>query len=156
MSDVKQHIKDMAEALKKEMKLGTGGVIEISADAFLKSLEGTSINESQVKAVQKHTSEFFAATMLAAGDIAVPAMKKDKKLDQVSVEIPVLKDTVSHVIMRSKEVMAGMPKEGEEAPKKTTYGFVSSRYTTDVTGSKGDAKKVKLHIAAMAAEAFGK
>lgn len=156
MSDVKQSIKDMAEALKKDMKLSTGGVIEVSSDAFLKSLEGTNITEANVKAIQKHTSEFFAASMMAAGELAVPAMKKDKKLEQVSVEIPVLKDSVSHVIMREKEVMAGMPKEGEAVPKKTTYGYVSSRYVTDVSGSKGDAKKVKLHIAAMAMEAFGK
>lgn len=155
-SEIKQSIKDMSEKLKKEMKLGAGGIIEISSDAFLKSLEGTNITEDSVKAVQKHTAEFFAASMDAAGSIAVPAMKKDKKLDQVSVEIPVLKDSVSHVILRSKEVMAGMPKEGQEAPKKTTYGFVSSRYVTDVTGAKGEAKKVRAHIAAMAMEAFGK
>lgn len=155
MSDIKENIKAMAEVIKKEMKLGSGGVIEISPDVFAKTLEGTAINEGQVKAIQKHTSEFFAATALAAGEIAVPAMKKDKKLDQVSVEVPVLKDTVSHVIQRSKEVMAGMPKDGERQTKEV-YGYLTSKYVNDVSGSKGEAKKVKQHIAALAEEAFGK
>lgn len=155
-SEIKPSTKELSSLIVKGMKLGAGGVIEIDADTFLKTLEGTGITEANYKAVQKHSAEFFAASMDAAGSIAIPAMKKDKKLDQVSVEIPVLKDTVSHVIMRSKEVMAGMPKEGGERETKTTYGYVSSRYVTDVTGAKGEAKKVRAHIAAQALEAFGK
>lgn len=155
-NEIKPSTKEMSNLIAKEMKLGANGIIEISADTFIKSLEGTGITEANVKAIQKHNAEFFAASMDAAGSIAIPAMKKDKKLDQVSVEIPVLKDSISHVIMRSKEVMSGMPKEGGERETKTTYGYVSSRFVTDVTGAKGEAKKARKAIAEQAALAFGK
>jgi len=155
MSDIKENIKAMTEVVKKEMKIGSGGVIEISGDILNKVFEGSTVTEAQVKAVQKLENDLFAASMCATGELAVAAMKKDKKLDQVSVEIPFLKDSISHVVMREKEVMAGMPKDGER-PTKTVYGYVSSKYVNDVSGSKGEAKKVKQHIAALAEEAFGK
>jgi len=156
MSDIKPKILELAAQLKKEMKLNASGIIEVSPDAFVKTLEGTGIDETQVKALQKHTADVFAASMHAAGEIGVAAMKKDKKLDQVSMEMPVLKDSISHVILRSKEVMAGMPKEGEDRPMKISWGNTTSRYLTDVSGTKGDAKKVRAHIGMLAEEAFGK
>ena len=155
MSEVKESVKALADSIRKDFKLGTGGVIEVSPDIYSKVLDSAGIEEKQVKAIQKLNTDLFAASMLVAGEIAVPAMKKDKKLEQVSVEIPVLKDTISHAILREKEVMAGMPKDGERQTK-TAYGYVNSKYVTDVTGSKGEAKKVKAHIAALAEEAFGK
>lgn len=155
MSGIKDSTVALKEVAKKSMKLGAGGVIEIEPDFYVKSLETAGIPENQVKTLQKHNSEIFASTMMAAGEIAVAAMKKDKKLEQVSVEIPVLKDSISHCIVREKEVMAGMPKDGERQTK-IAYGFVNSKYVTDVTGSKGEAKKVKAHIASLAEEAFGK
>lgn len=155
MSEIKENIKAMAKAIKDGFKLGTGGVIEVADDVYVKSLELSGLDEKTVKAVQKHDNEFFAASMLVTGDIAVPALKKDKKLEVVSVEIPVLKNSIGHAVIREKEVMAGMPKDGERQTK-IAYGFVNSKYVTDVTGSKGEAKKVKAHIAALAEEAFGK
>lgn len=155
MSELKESTKVMSDSIKKDFKLGTGGVVEVSPDIYSKSLEAAGIDEKHVKAIQKHNSEFFASTMHAVGEIAVAAMKKDKKLDQVSVEIPLFKDSIAHAISREKEVMAGMPKDGERQTK-TAYGFVTSKYVTDVTGSKGEAKKVRAHISALAEEAFGK
>lgn len=155
MADIKENILKLSEKLKKEMKVGEGGVIEVPKDILSIALEGTNISESDVKEVQKVTADVFAASMNAVGELAVAAMKKNKKLDQVSVEIPVLKDTISHVVQRQKEVIAGMPKDGQEREMKTVYGFVSSKYVNDVSGSKGEAKKVRAHIAALAEEAFG-
>ena len=155
MSDLKESTTGPSAIYKKGMTVGAGGVIEVSPDLYQKSLEAAGIDEKHVKAVQKHNAEFFAGTMLAAGELGVQALKKDKKLEQVSVEIPVLKDSISHSIVREKEVMAGMPKEGERQTK-IAYGFVNSKFVTDVTGSKGEAKKVRAHIAALAEEAFGK
>jgi hypothetical protein len=156
MSDIKQRITDLAAILKKGAKLNDAGIIEVSSDAFTATLEGTGLDESTFKSAQKHTSEVFAASMLMAGEIAIPAMKKDKKLNQVSVEIPILKESIAHVIQRTKEVSAGMPKEGEDRVTKNVYGFTSSRYINDVSGTKGDSKKVRAHISALAEAAFGK
>lgn len=152
----KQSTRDLADVLKKSMTLNDQGIVEIPADTYEQTLEGTGITIDNVKAVQKHNANVFAASALAVGEVGIAAMKKDKKLDQISIEIPVVKDAISHVFQRSKEVMAGLPKAGEETPMQTSWGVMRSTFTSDVTGSKGEAKKVRKYISQLAEEALAK
>lgn len=150
MSDtIKKNVRDMADLLKGEMKVGEHGVIEVTAEAFEKSLSGTELSPETYKAVQAHNATLIAAVGLACGEIAIPAMKKDKKLDQVSVELPILKDSVGASFLRSKEFPNA---QGGDPILK--YGVLTSKFVVDANGNKGDYKKVRTHLSELAAAAL--
>ena len=90
--------------------------------------------------------------MNAVGELAVAAMKKNKKLDQVSVEIPVLKDTISHAVQRQRKLLPVCLGWSGERGDETVYGFRSSKYETTYRVVK--VKLRKTYTFALAEEAF--
>lgn len=156
MSEVQipQEIRSLADKLKAEFKLSSAGVVEVPADLYESTLAEADLDLKTVKKVQDHNSNMVSATGLALGEIGMEAMKKDKKLDQVSVSFKAGKDTHSAVFQRSKEVPVNAPGE----PRKTAlkYGMLRSSVTVHGAGNKGSLKRVRTHLNAQAEKILGK
>ena len=155
MSDVKlpEAVVELAKTLKAEMKVGAAGVVEISPDAYEKTLaDGLTLKE--VQAIQEHNANIVAATGLALGELGMDAFKKDKKLDQVSVSFKAGKDVHSATFQRSKEVPINKP--GEERKTAPKYGILSNSVTVHGAGNKGTLKKVRAHLSEEAAKILAK
>jgi hypothetical protein len=148
MSEIKSVVTDMAAQLKKNLTLGEHGIIEVAPGAFEATLEGSNLTPDIYNSVQKHNSNLVAAFSLAVGQMGLASMKKDKKLEQVSAELPVLKDTIGVSFQRSKEQQTA-PGSGEFVSK---YGVTSARYVVNAAGNRGEYKKVRNHLAELAME----
>jgi hypothetical protein len=147
---ISQEVQDLSKKIKDQIKLD-GDKVTVPADLYVTTLsEG--LTEDTVKAVQKHNSTFFPAVTLAVGDIAVAAMKKDKKLEVVTGEFKMVgRDHFDVTINRTKE--ARNPSNGETITK---YGSVSATMTThSAQVSRGEMSHVKTHLQEAALKAFG-
>lgn len=157
MSDVKQAVQDLAAKIKPMFTLADNGVVLAEEGLYEKSLpEG--ITADQIKAIQQHNTALVAASAMAVGELAIDAFKADKDLQRVTAEIPAVGDKISTAVIRSREYPAGgIPKEGEVRDpnaKITKYGVIEASYEVASNGNKGELKKVRAHIGALAAAAL--
>lgn len=157
MSEINSTVTALAAILKGRFVLGEAGIMTAEAGTFEATLpEGMTVET--VKQVQDHNANLLAAAGLALGELGVEAFKKEKKLDQISVEFPAMADTISGTIQRSKEYPAGgIPKEGEKRDPNATvskYGVLTMRYATSANVNRGTLKKVREHVNNLAAVAL--
>lgn len=154
MSEIKQETKDLAARIKPEIKLNEKtGVGVISPELYEKLLpEG--LTKKMAESFQAHNSSLIAATTYALGEIGVPAMKKNKDLDSVSVEMPTVgKDYIGVKINRSRTVPEG-GRDGVSGTK-TKYGTTSIEMNVYASKPRGELSKVKSWISEQADAAFG-
>jgi hypothetical protein len=141
---ISQKVQDLSTQLKDDFKVGEAGVIEVSADAVEKSLEGTGLTMELFEKTQAHRDDLVAASGLAIGELGLDAFNKNKSLAQVSVEMKVGKDVVGGVFARSKQVPDG------QGGMQTKFGVLSSRVQVNGAANKGELKKVRSHLAELA------
>lgn len=149
MSELKKELIDLAAVVKAEMKLGEQGVFTASEDVLKKTLEGTDLSVETVQKVQDHLINLVSATGLALGELGTEAMKADSKLDQVSVEFPVIQDTIGGVFQRQKEYPG--VNGGDSVTK---YGVLTMKYTATAGANKGSLKKVRMRLNELAKESL--
>lgn len=149
-SKISSEVQALATKIKSHIKLD-GDKVTVPTDLYVTTLP-EELSEETVKAVQKHNSFFFPAATLAVGDIAVAAMKKDKKLEAVTGEFKMVgRDHFDVTINRTKETRN--PSNGETS---TVYGAVSASMTThSAKVSRGEMSHVKQHLQEAALKAFG-
>lgn len=150
MSDIKENILKLAEKLKADMSLTEDGVVKVGENVFESTLpEG--LDMKIIKAVQDHTADLVSATGYALGQVGVEAFKKDKRLEQVSLEFAAGKDSIGGVFQRSKEVRN--PTDGSSSTK---YGILSMKVGVNAHANKGSLKKVRTALSQMAMDALSK
>jgi hypothetical protein len=151
---VKQDIINIAAAIKKDMTLDAKtGVITVNKDLYERLLpEG--LTKDTIELVQQHNTEFAAAAGLAIGEVAIPAMKKHKELERVSVSIPtVQKDAFNLNFDRSRQVP---DRNAEGGGTKTKFGSLGVEFQMYGAKSRGQLGKVKEHLSSLALDALGK
>lgn len=146
---VNEQVRTIADSLRKEFKLGEGGIIEAPKDLLERNLpEGITLAELQ--RAQKAGTTLISAVSLAVGEFGTAAMKKDKKLEQVSIEVGVGKDRIGAQFHRERQFPDG------NGGQQTKFGVLQAKYT--VSGARstgGDYKRVRDHLSAQAAQFFG-
>lgn len=128
------------------------GKFVIDPNTYVETLP-EDISVEMIKKVHDHNSNFFPAVTMAAGELAIASMKKDKKLDSMSLEVPMInKDHFDVTIERSRSFPN--PQGGDAI---TNWGNVkASLVTQSARGSRGVMNHVRDHLAAEALKAFGK
>lgn len=142
---IRDEIKTLKEVYSKNLKI-ENGVAVLEPGTFEKTL-GEKVSIDTVKSVQNALKDSAAAYTLALGEAALAAMKKDKKLDQVSGDVKAGYDTFGAVIRRTNE--ARNPANGETV---TTHGHTRAYYTAAAGANKGDLAKVRRYLAERGAE----
>lgn len=143
MSTIKQEVRNLADLVKAELKLGANGVVEVSEGAFERTLEPAGLTLAEVTKVQNHTTDLVAATGLALGELGLDAFKADKELAQVSVSLPTGKDAINFTFQRQKEVAAGT---GKDAGTQIKYGYLTGKIDVNAHANKGSLRRVKDHL----------
>lgn len=139
-------IRALADAVKKDFKIGEGGVVQVDKDFYQKSLpEGLTM--ADVDRVQKHNTNFVSAVGLALGEVGIDHFKKHKKEDEISVDFVAGKDKVSLNFQRSKQFPDGKGGQLER------QGVLSARWQVTGAGNRGSFAKVREHLSAKAAAA---
>ena len=142
--DINPTIIALAEQVKKEFKLGEGGIITVEKDFFEKTLP-ENISMADVKRLQDHETNVFAAVGLATGEVGLAQFKKDKKLAQVSIDFNVGKNKAGFVFQRDREVSDG------KGGKQVKHGILNAKVTHNGAGNRGAYKKVRDHLSALGA-----
>jgi hypothetical protein len=149
LSKVPKIVIELAGKYREQMKITPTGVIEAAPDIYEKNLpEGVTMD--MVKKIQDHDRHAVAATRLATGEIAIPFLEENPKIDQVSVEFDGGKNHFGETFHRKHEVADG--KGGVDI----TYGHSVSYFEASADSSKTALKAVSVHLNKMAAKALGK
>lgn len=128
------------------------GTASANADLYKDNLPADLTMEA-VKAVSDYNTTFVAAGAHAFGKLAVDAMKSNKKLDKVAVDIPMgVKDKVSYTVERSKEVSNPFDKDAKPTTK---YGDIKTTYEVKAGKNGGQLKTARQLIGEYAAAAIG-
>lgn len=140
-------VNQLADTLKAEMNLGDNGVIEVTKDAFEKTLPEGLTMETYIES-HNHRDNVLAAMGKVTGEIGVEAMKTDKDLKQVTASMAIHKDTMASTFQRERQI------PNAEGGTSTSYGLLRSNYMANGAANKGSLKKVKAHLSALGREAF--
>lgn len=148
-ADIKPEIRDLAARIKDNIAI-EGNTASVDKDLFVRLLpEG--VTEDMVKRYQEHTTQVIAATSLALGQAAIPAMKKHKDLDNLTLNMPLVgKDNLQVNFKRQDEV--GAPGAAE---KTTKFGVVSAKMQIYGTKTRGEFAKVREELSQDATDAYG-
>lgn len=159
MSQLNQKHVDIAAQVKPLLTLGEGGSYTLTGD-IIEAAPREGFTKETVEGFQDYASDLLSGILLAFGETSVVAFAADKKLEQVSIEVPFGNDVIAGSILRSKEYPAGgVPKEGEKRDPNATvtkWGVSTMRYGVSANANKGSLKKVREHINNLAAEALSK
>lgn len=159
MSQLNQKHVDIAAQVKPLISLGEAGTFTVTGD-LIEAVPREGYSKEAVVGFQDYASDLLSGILLAFGESSVAAFKADKKLEQVSIEVPFGNDVIAGSILRSKEYPAGgVPKEGEKRDPNamvTKWGVSTMRYGVSANANRGSLKKVREHINAIAAEALSK
>lgn len=132
------------------------GKITFVADAYERLLPAD-IPLSTVKALKQHDSHVYAAAFEVVGNLARQTAHKHQALTGADATLPLVgKDRFDISWNRSREVNAGIPKDGQPAEKKTVYGTMTGKLVvTSADASVGELNKVAKRQKAAAMEMFG-
>ncbi len=142
---------NLVNAIASSLSKVTDGVISSDGDVFNSNLpEG--LTPETVEAVSNYTTAFVASGLEAVGKAAVSAMEKDKKLNDVSAEIPMgAFGNVGYGVTRSREaVVPGTDKTT------TVYGGTKVNVAFVAGKNAGQLAAAKRSIKEMAEEALKK
>jgi hypothetical protein len=147
--DLPEVVRTYADIFKKDGKISDTGVLEFSADAYEKTLDGNDkLTMEVIGALQKHNSNVHAAVVLATGELASKWCPKHKDVNEVTAELKVGKDTMGVTYSHQKQV--GKP-GGAPEDKVTKHGVTRSFYEAHAAGpNRGAVKKVRDFISAHA------
>ncbi len=112
------------------------------------------LTPEHLKQVSDFYTDAMTGTMLAAGEVAVPALKKHKSLESVHVTLPLTgRDNLGVKIDRSRTV----PHRSEDGVHGTRQKFGSSTQELNLfaTRNRGDLAKAKNWVSEQATGSFG-
>ena len=129
------------------------GKLVIDPDSYVKHLPHDLLKED-VRKVHAYNSMFYPAVTLAVGDAGIAAMKADKKINEIAVEVPLIENDIFNVHLQ-RESVRNVPESDKTVTK---YAEVKVGIDTRATRSKhsGDMMEVYTHLAAQALAALGK
>ena len=123
------------------------------ADGLYKDNLPVGLTMEAVKTVSDYNSTFVAAGTHAMGMVAIEAMKSNKKLEKLSVDITMgVKDNLSITVDRVKEV----PNRFGNGEAITKYGATSVTYEVKAGKNAGQLKSVRAELNALASAALAK
>lgn len=150
MTDILDSVKSLAKEIQGKIEVGEGGVLTVPKDIDENFLpEG--VDKKQMRKMQAHANNVAAAVGLAATDKGFELMKKDKGLEQVSLEVPYGNDKIGAIV--SRESSHRNVQTGETV---TNAGGLQLKYKTNLgKTNSGQKAAVKAYNKELAAKLLG-
>ncbi len=151
-----KHDEELVKKIQTSITGAETGVAQASDTVYNENLpEG--LTPETVQQVSDYTTVFVASGMEAAGNASLAAMKKDKKLDSVSVNLPLgAFGQADYVVHRSKEVTIPPTEKGGEATKEVQFGVNRCNVSFIAGKNSGLLGKARDAIKEEALSMFGK
>lgn len=151
-----KHDEELVKKIQSSITGADTGVAQAGDGVYNECLpEG--LTPEVVQQVSDYTTVFVASGMEAAGNASLAAMKKDKKLDSVSVNLPLgAFGQADYVIHRSKEVTIPPTEKGGEATKEIQFGVNRCNVSFVAGKNSGLLGKARDAIKEEALAMFGK
>lgn len=148
---VHAEVLDLSKVLSKDITIADGKAT-ISKEAYVSTLpEG--ITKEQVETIQKHNGVFYPAVTHAFGEKAIVAMKKDKALDQLTLETPLTGHDHFDITFSRTKTFPNPATPGESVVK---YGVVNAQLVTQAArANRGDMNTIRDILAEKALAALG-
>lgn len=143
MAEINKNALDKSALLVPQLKINENGVAVLPKDAFIETL-ANGVTKDDVKKVFAERDTFVAGAIHALGQVAIPAMAKDKSLAQVSLKTSVVGDTLNATIHRSKTSRNPQTGATSEIPGAVSiaYKVSSAKTNSGMTGTVVSAIKV--------------
>lgn len=152
--EVKADVAALSDAIKAGITIDAkAATTKIDENVFMKNApEG--LTAETFDAVRNYRTSFVAAGALAFGQAAVDAMSGNKKLEQLSLDIPMDgKDAAHYTVDRKKVTIDQIHNKGAEIVK---YGVVTTGLTVTAGKNTGQLKVARAQVGAMALAALSK
>lgn len=152
---ISQEVLDMSAVIEKGLTISKGEV-SVADNLYISTLPD-GLTEEQVKAVQSHNSVFFPAASLALGNVGIPVLKKDQKVERLTAGFNMIgKDEFSVSLDRMKTSHNPQSTTEKPLPDVVNYGVLSASYTTHgARATVGQMGHVRAHLKAAALKAYG-
>ncbi len=151
---LKPEVVELSEKITPSLSLNkTDGVITESTSSYIENLpEG--ITPDIDTSLTNYRKTFVAASLHSVGTMAVEAMAKNKKLDNVTAELKMGDDDcVRHSVDREKTYKFG---SGAEAKTTTKHGVVTTEVDIKGGHNSGQLKLARAHVGTLAASKLDK
>lgn len=150
---VSPEVSELTDKLMNDLTVAANGITDVKPDLFIRTLP-ENLDEKTVRAVNKHTTNFIAASANAVGKLAVAAMAGDKKMSTVTAHIPTVgHDYVDIAVHREKTFVNPQDKDHPI----TKQGAVDIKYHVQAGAPKaGQLKTIRALLAEEAAKALKK
>lgn len=139
---ISPEIAALSEKIASGVSLVDGKVV-VDSNTYVQTLpEGITVE--QAKALHDHNANFFPAAVKALGPVVLDAMKKDKKIDSLSAEFPMIgKDRFEVTIERKRE----FPNPADKENPSVIFGNIKASLTTQAArASRGSMSIVKEQL----------
>lgn len=146
---MKDSTQQLANKLAGQFEI-EGNTLKLNEGAYESTLPET-ITAEQAKAVHAHDKAYIPAFTLAAGEIGVDVLAKNKTYAHVTSETVVGNSTVAVKVERNATVSAGPAKEGQSPETREVAGYTTTRVNTKVGA---ELKHVRDAIAEQAKKAL--
>lgn len=158
MSDkpsLKEETLKISKEIKANLTVDASGECSGDSQSVYEAHLPDGITMDTVKSVSSYNTTFCAAGTHAVGELAIEAMKKDKKLESVTAKLPFgSRDSLNLTFHRSRE---GVQNFGADKGKSVTqYGSSVVRVRTRAGNNSGQMAAARKLISDLATEAFGK
>jgi hypothetical protein len=160
LPEIKPAVRAAADAIIANVKANDtfdtkGGSAKAAKEAYVGALpEGQT--EASIQQVREIDTNWMAGTALAAKELGMEAMKKNKALEHFSLTVAATgKDAFEAQFTKSKQVPNRLA-DGTTDGTKEQFGSVTARFDMYGAGNRGQLKAVKEHAKADALAAYGK
>ena len=134
MATLNEATQTLATQIKEQISVDNKTGMATAKDDLYTTTLPEGITKEVVDTVAGHNAKFVAASTLAFGQVAIDALKSNKALEQVEIDIPMAKgDNLGIVTQRQTTVT--VPGTGEKMEK---WGTTTAKITTKAgAGSSG-------------------
>lgn len=154
MSKISPEVAALSDRLKNGITIVVDKDIAtttVAPDMFMLN-KPESLSEEVIKQVQAYSSDYYAASVKAGGELSVDTLAKNKNLEEVHLAFPLFGKDVFNVNVSRSETST-TPGTGVPVTK---YGVVSAKLVTyDARANRGAIKAIRDEISASALAAFG-
>lgn len=154
MSKISPEIASLSDRLKNGITIVVDkdvATTTVTPDMFMLN-KPESLSEEVIKQFQAYSSDYYAASVKAGGELSNDLMAKNKKLEEVHLTFPLFgKDVFNVNVSRSETSVT----PGTGVPV-TKYGVVSAKLVTyDARANRGSIKAIRDELSAAALSAYG-
>jgi hypothetical protein len=142
----------LSKVLSEQIEI-KDGVATIQKDAYVGSLP-ENLTKEMIQHVNHYNSDFYPAVTHAFGEKVIAAMKKDKKLDSITLSTPLMGTDKFELKIDRTRTFPNPSKTGDGEPVVKYCVITPNLITQGARGNRGEMSIVREELSEMAMKAL--